>query len=74
MPIGETSLILGMTWLKKANPQIKWDAFSLSFKEEPLVGKAGDAETKLPEEFQDFTKVFSEQAFQELLPHRELDC
>jgi hypothetical protein len=74
MPLGEdTNIILGMTWLKEANPHISWNDLTLSY-DKPLQEKSSTIPT-LPSEFSDFADVFSEELFKALPPHREgHDC
>ncbi|KAB5587826.1 Retrotransposable element Tf2 [Ceratobasidium theobromae] len=68
MPLGETNVILGMQWLKKAEPVILWNPFEIQWDLEE--GKLGT----LPQEISDFEDVFLEEAFKELPPHRPYDC
>ena len=73
MHLGEdTNIILGMSWLKEANPHISWDTLTLSWKES-ISGKTADTpeDPGLPSEFSDFADVFSEELFKALPPHRE---
>ncbi|QRW18350.1 Retrotransposable element Tf2 protein [Rhizoctonia solani] len=45
MPLGDTPLILGLSWLREANPTICWRDFSLSYKdEEPIKGKLAEVQ------------------------------
>lgn len=69
MPLGQdTNAILGMTWLKGANPRISWDDLTLIWEDTPLEGKASEEHT-LPPEFQEFKDVFDEELFNTLPPH-----
>ncbi|KAF8761559.1 hypothetical protein RHS01_00207 [Rhizoctonia solani] len=74
MPLGDTPLILGLSWLREANPTICWRDFSLSYKdEEPMKGKLAEI-LELPSEIEDFQDVFSEELFKQLPQHRSFDC
>ncbi|QRW25134.1 Retrotransposable element Tf2 protein [Rhizoctonia solani] len=71
---GDTPLILGLSWLRKANPTICWRDFSLSYQdEEPMKGKLAEI-GELPPEIEDFQDVFSEELFKQLPQHRSFDC
>lgn len=74
MHLGEdTNIILGMTWLKEANPHISWDALTLSYNV-PIQGKASNNLT-LPNEFSNFADMFSKELFKTLPPHKgEYNC
>ncbi|CCO31293.1 Retrotransposable element Tf2 155 kDa protein type 1 [Rhizoctonia solani AG-1 IB] len=74
MPLGDTPLILGLPWLREANPNIYWRDFSLSYhEEEHFTGKMGQ-ELELPPEIEDFQGVFSEELFKQLPEHQTYDC
>ena len=74
MPLGDTEAILGMTWLKEANPEISWEDLSIRYRDETIQGKATQ-EQQIPKEFQDYSNVFSEELFKGIPPHRgEFDC
>ncbi|KAF8697673.1 hypothetical protein RHS03_07742, partial [Rhizoctonia solani] len=74
MPLGDTPLILGLSWLREANPTICWRDFSLSYQdEEPKKGKLAEI-GELPPEIEDFQDVFSEELFKQLPQHRSFDC
>ncbi|KAB5587886.1 Retrotransposable element Tf2 [Ceratobasidium theobromae] len=68
MPLGESKVILGMEWLRKAEPIILWNPLEIRWEMEE--GRMG----ALPVEISDFDDVFSEEAFKELPPHRRYDC
>ncbi|KAB5589112.1 Retrotransposable element Tf2 [Ceratobasidium theobromae] len=68
MPLGESKVILGMEWLRKAEPIILWNPLEIRWEMEE--GKMGT----LPVEISDFKDVFSEEVFKELPPHRRYDC
>jgi hypothetical protein len=36
MPLGDTPLILGMTWLKEANPHINWETLSVQYQDDTV--------------------------------------
>ncbi|CAE6387979.1 unnamed protein product [Rhizoctonia solani] len=74
MPLGDIPLILGLTWLKEANPTICWRDFSLSYQEEgPIKGKIAQ-DLQIPPEIEDFQDVFSEELFMQLPEHQPYDC
>ncbi|KAB5588096.1 Transposon Tf2-7 polyprotein [Ceratobasidium theobromae] len=71
MPLGGTSVILGMEWLRSAKPIIKWNPFEVCWENNKILqGKTA----QLPKEIIDFADVFLEEAFKELPPHRLNDC
>src|ERR1700749_333345 len=59
MPLGNTEVILGMTWLQKAKPIISWEDLKIRY-DEPIMGKTGSIEG-VPKEFQKFNDVFREE-------------
>jgi hypothetical protein len=78
--IGNNGLVLGMSWLNKHNPSIQWDERAISFSSphcsknclsNPHVFQINGAE--LPEAYQEFAKVFSEEEASKLPPHRLYD-
>jgi hypothetical protein len=78
--IGNNDLVLGMSWLKKHNLFIQWDKHTITFSSpycsknclpEPHVIQINSAE--LPEIYQEFAKVFSEEEASKLPPHRPYD-
>lgn len=74
MPLGDVDAILGMTWLREADPDISWTDLSISYKPLPIQGK-GASIPGIPKEFQEYATVFSKELFQKLPPHREgFDC
>ncbi|EUC56294.1 Transposon Tf2-1 polyprotein, partial [Rhizoctonia solani AG-3 Rhs1AP] len=77
MPLGDdTPLILGLSWLKEANPTIGWRDSSLTYQEEQggaIKAKKGELE-ELPAEFQEYQDIFSEKLFKCLPEHRSYDC
>ena len=73
MPLGDTDTILGMTWVKVANPKISWPTHELEYWKD-IQGKTSSV-TTIPPEFQDYADVFNKELFQRLPPHREgFDC
>jgi hypothetical protein len=70
MPLGDIDIILGKDWLEEADPLISWRDLSITYREEPIVGKAGIVEPEIPVKFQDFGILFQEEGFSELPEHR----
>ena len=73
MPLGDTNLILGMTWLKEAKPIISWENMDIRYGK-PVQAKAATDLPEIPEEFQEYSNVFSEELFKKIPEHREYDC
>ncbi|QRW03545.1 Retrotransposable element Tf2 protein [Ceratobasidium sp. AG-Ba] len=67
-------MILGLDWLQEADPDINWKTLEISWKGRPLTAKAGKDLPTIPEEFMEFTDVFSEELFKKLPEHRSFDC
>ena len=62
MPLGETAMVLGMTWLRRANPAINWAPFEVDFKETAKSAHTGY--DGLPRDLlRDFTVVFDKDRF-----------
>ena len=75
MPLGDTEAILGMTWLQDANPHINWEKGTLTYHNNNIQGKNSQVKNAIPNEFQEYAHVFSEEHFKKLPPHRgEFDC
>ncbi|QRV73872.1 Retrotransposable element Tf2 protein [Ceratobasidium sp. AG-Ba] len=74
MDLGDTDMILGLDWLQEADPDINWKTLEISWKGRPLTAKAGKDLPTIPEEFMEFTDVFSEELFKKLPEHRSFDC
>jgi hypothetical protein len=78
MPLGDTNIILGMTWLKETNPDISWENFSIKYRDNKEQGKSAtdipDYLSTIPKEFHQFQKIFNAESFKELPPHRSYDC
>jgi hypothetical protein len=78
--IGNNDLVLGMSWLNKHYPSIQWDERTIAFSSpycskncllDPHVIQING--TELPEIYQEFAKVFSEEEASKLPPHRPYD-
>jgi hypothetical protein len=76
-PIGENQIILGMPWLKKQNPSIDWKEQTITLPESINIASEEDADTDLlqglPHLYHEFSKVFGEEEFKVLPPHRPYD-
>ncbi|QRW26175.1 Retrotransposable element Tf2 protein [Rhizoctonia solani] len=76
-PIGNTSAILGMTWLTQESPLIDWSLGTVTFPEQIQIASKEEADpdplADLPEQYHEFAKVFGEEEFKVLPPHREYD-
>ncbi|KAF8730579.1 hypothetical protein RHS02_07663, partial [Rhizoctonia solani] len=76
-PIGNTSAILGMTWLAAEAPLIDWQQGLVTFPEQVQIALEEEANpdplADLPAQYHKFAKVFGEEEFKVLLPHREYD-
>src|ERR1051325_7910540 len=73
MPLGDTNLILGITWLQEAKPIISWEDLKIEY-QEPITAKISDIRVDIPEEFQEYEDVFSEELFKKIPEHRDYDC
>jgi hypothetical protein len=79
--IGRHPIVLGMSWLKKHNPQINWKNRTIAYTSEFCSKNCLEvpstlqiaAETTLPEEYKEFADVFDESRLEELPPHRPTD-
>ncbi|CEL56948.1 hypothetical protein RSOLAG1IB_12031 [Rhizoctonia solani AG-1 IB] len=80
-PIGQHSAILGIKWLEQEQPEIDWSSQQLSF---PIpnstlanIAQEEEADSEplkdIPEQYHAFAKVFGEEEFNKLLPHRSYD-
>lgn len=78
MPLGDTEVILGMTWLKDSNPDISWEDLSIKYRDTTEKGRAATITpehlTTIPKEFHEFGRIFDAESFKELPPHRDYDC
>ncbi|KAF8693024.1 hypothetical protein RHS03_08515, partial [Rhizoctonia solani] len=76
-PIGNTPAILGMTWLTAEAPLIDWQQGLITFPEQAQIASEEEADpnplANLPEQYHEFAKVFGEEEFKVLPPHREYD-
>jgi hypothetical protein len=73
-PIGSNQVILGMPWLKDQNPSIDWREQTLTLSETVQVASEEEADKDplqgLPPIYHEFSKVFGEEEFKVLPPHR----
>ncbi|KAF8713103.1 hypothetical protein RHS03_00686, partial [Rhizoctonia solani] len=76
-PIGNTAAILGMTWLTTESPLIDWQQGLVTFPEQAQIASEEEADpdplANLPPQYHEFAKVFGEEEFKALPPHREYD-
>ncbi|KAF8751162.1 K02A2.6-like [Rhizoctonia solani] len=76
-PIGDTPAILGMTWLTAEAPLIDWQQGLVTFPEQVQIASEEEADPNpladLPEQYHEFARVFGEEEFKVLPPHREYD-
>ncbi|KAF8756857.1 hypothetical protein RHS01_03817 [Rhizoctonia solani] len=76
-PIGNTPAILGMTWLTQESPLIDWNLGTVTFPEQIQIALEEEADpdplADLPTEYHEFARVFGEEEFKVLPPHREYD-
>ncbi|QRW20949.1 Retrotransposable element Tf2 protein [Rhizoctonia solani] len=76
-PIGNTPAILGMTWLTQESPLIDWSQGTVTFPEQVQIASKEEADpnplANLPDQYHEFAKVFGEEEFKVLPPHREYD-
>jgi hypothetical protein len=76
-PISDNQAILGMPWLKTQNPDIDWKEQTITFPETVQIASEEEADKDplegLPEAYHEFAKVFGEEKFKVLPPHRPYD-
>ncbi|QRW26650.1 Retrotransposable element Tf2 protein [Rhizoctonia solani] len=76
-PIGNTSAILGMTWLTTESPLIDWHQGLVTFPDQVQIASEEEADpdplVDLPTQYHKFAKVFGKEEFKVLPPHREYD-
>jgi hypothetical protein len=76
-PIGDNQAILGMPWLKKQNPHINWKEQTIILSETAKIASEEEADEDplqgLPARYHEFAKVFGEEEFKVLPPHRPYD-
>ncbi|QRW21227.1 Transposon Ty3-G Gag-Pol polyprotein [Rhizoctonia solani] len=74
-PIGNTPAILGMTWLTQESPLIDWSLGTITFPDQVQIASEEEADPNLladlPTQYHEFAKVFGEEEFKVLPPHRE---
>ncbi|QRW21239.1 Retrotransposable element Tf2 protein [Rhizoctonia solani] len=74
-PIGNTPAILGMTWLTAEAPLIDWQQGLITFPKQARIASKEEADpdplADLPPQYHEFAKVFGEEEFKVLPPHRE---
>ncbi|KAF8736670.1 Retrotransposon gag protein, partial [Rhizoctonia solani] len=74
-PIGNTPAILGMTWLTQESPLIDCTLGTIPFPEQVQIALEEEADpdplANLPAQYHKFAKVFGEEEFKVLPPHRE---
>ncbi|KAF8755588.1 hypothetical protein RHS01_05310 [Rhizoctonia solani] len=74
-PIGNTPAILGMTWLTQESPLIDWNQGTITFPDQIQIALEEEANPNpladLPTEYHKFARVFGEEEFKVLPPHRE---
>ncbi|QRV97856.1 Retrotransposable element Tf2 protein [Ceratobasidium sp. AG-Ba] len=75
LPLGDRDTILGLPWLRQANPDIGWLSMVVKLPD-PLIAEAADIIAfssplfTIPTEYEQFKEVFGEQFFASLPPHR----
>ncbi|CCO35049.1 Retrotransposable element Tf2 155 kDa protein type 1 [Rhizoctonia solani AG-1 IB] len=80
-PIGNHSAILGIKWLEEEKPEINWSSRTLSFPiptpETAYLAQEEEADDNplegIPTQYHEFAKVFGEEEFNKLPPHRTYD-
>ncbi|QRW22889.1 Retrotransposable element Tf2 protein [Rhizoctonia solani] len=78
---GSHAAILGLKWLDAHNPEIDWNTRTLSFPhttpERVAIAKEEEADKNplegVPSEYHQYAKVFGEEEFNKLPPHRHYD-
>jgi hypothetical protein len=76
-PIGKNQAILGMPWLQDQNPDIDWKEQTVTLAEISKIASEEEADPDplqgLPPAYHEFAKVFGEEEFKVLPPHRPYD-
>jgi hypothetical protein len=76
-PIGKNQAILGMPWLQDQNPDIDWKGQTITLAEISKIASEEEADPDplqgLPPIYHEFAKVFGEEEFKTLPPHRTYD-
>ncbi|KAF8694327.1 hypothetical protein RHS03_08208, partial [Rhizoctonia solani] len=78
---GSHAAILGLKWLDAHNPEIDWNSRTLSFPHSPpeqvTIAKEEEADKNplegVPSKYHQYAKVFGEEEFNKLPPHRHYD-
>ncbi|QRW20584.1 Retrotransposable element Tf2 protein [Rhizoctonia solani] len=78
---GTHAAILGIKWLETHNPKIDWNSQTLSFPHNPpehvTIAKEEEADPNplegVPSKYHQYAKVFGEEEFNKLPPHRHYD-
>ncbi|QRW18620.1 Retrotransposable element Tf2 protein [Rhizoctonia solani] len=78
---GSHAAILGLKWLDAHNPEIDWNTRTLSFPHTPpehvAIAKEEEADPNplegVPSKYHQYAKVFGEEEFNQLPPHRHYD-
>ncbi|QRW25069.1 Retrotransposable element Tf2 protein [Rhizoctonia solani] len=78
---GSHAAILGLKWLDAHNPEIDWNQRTLSFPHAPpehvAIAEEEEADQNplkgIPSKYHQYAKVFGEQEFNKLPPHRHYD-
>ncbi|CUA70761.1 Transposon Tf2-11 polyprotein [Rhizoctonia solani] len=72
-PIGRHKAILGKPWLSEENPQINWRTGIISYETAQFADEQEANDHPIPKEYLEFAKVFGEEEFNKLPPHRPYD-
>ncbi|KAF8754189.1 Retrotransposon gag protein [Rhizoctonia solani] len=78
---GNHAAILGLKWLDAHNPEIDWNTRTLSFPHNPpehvAIAEEEEADQNplegVPSKYHQYAKVFGEEEFNQLPPHRHYD-
>ena len=75
--LGQSQIVLGMPWLTKHNPQIDWEKKTMTLNDKhickttlstELAIATHKDEVMLPQQYSEYTDIFSEQTFDALPP------
>ncbi|CUA70421.1 Transposon Tf2-7 polyprotein [Rhizoctonia solani] len=72
-PIGRHKAILGKLWLTEENPQINWQMGTINYETAKVADEQEADNHPIPKEYLEFAKVFGEEEFNKLPPHRPYD-
>ncbi|CUA71100.1 Transposon Tf2-7 polyprotein [Rhizoctonia solani] len=72
-PIGKHKAILGKPWLTEENPQINWRTGNIHYETAKIADEQEADDHPIPKEYRKFAKVFGEEEFNKLPPHRPYD-